>query len=166
MEKFRKRTAFSRIIRTQIPLQFFCIKILHHLNEGISAINIHLNEITREKINFVKFYERFISKIRHNYKSCTGPAINKSNYCMLSHEIHVKPHKLWILSYCNVGAQSVSRQWLDKHVPTKYSEMKRCMQSASKQRNYKHGYIIEKLFSMDSVLRPLLCNASINMLQQ
>jgi hypothetical protein len=56
---------------------FFCINIIHHLNEAISAVSINSNEITGEEISFIKFEERFISKIPHNYKLRTGPATKK-----------------------------------------------------------------------------------------
>jgi hypothetical protein len=46
--------------------------------------------------------------------------------------------------HCNVDGQSVA------------------MHSVSKQWNCKHGYIIQRIFSMESVPRPLLCNVAVN----
>jgi hypothetical protein len=99
LKSFGNVQPFRELPERRRLCNFFCISIIHQLNENINALHDHSNEITGEKIDFIKSEERFTSKISHNYKLCTGPTTKKPNYVMLFHEIHIKPHKLERLSY-------------------------------------------------------------------
>jgi hypothetical protein len=62
-----------------------------------------------------------------------------------------------------------NRQSVDRQRPGKHSSAKLCnnthngvVHSVSKQWDCKHGYIIQRLFSMEPVSRPLLCNFAVN----
>jgi hypothetical protein len=91
---------FRKLSEHRLLSAFSCINITYHLNEGTNAIYIHLIEITGEKINFIKFEERFISKLPliTNYMPVLQP---KSQILACYPILYVKPHKLGRLSISN-----------------------------------------------------------------